>query len=78
MKENQKIAELMKAKKWTELLRNMSVDKPTALHFETVDDMMTIRSVAARLNSSKAAGKRFSLSLNYELMTASVSAKPIT
>lgn len=82
MTENQRIAELLKEKKWKELLQTLPLDRPTALHFETVNDMNTIRSAASRMNSTARAeqlnnlatekGRIYSIVHNYELMTASI------
>ena len=78
MTRNQIIAELLRQKKWTELLRTIPSDEPSSLAFDTIEAMNSIRSVGWRMNTSRELDYTFSFYPNYELRTILVKPVPRT
>lgn len=78
MTKNQIIADLLRQKKWTELLRTIPSDEPSSLAFDTIEDMNSIRSVGWRMNTSRELDYTFSFYPNYELRTILVKPVPRT
>ena len=63
---NNELVTLVKEHRWQEMLRLLPPNEGIPLVFETVEDMNSMRSVAARLNSMGKDANRYSFSgLNY-------------
>ena len=72
---DKEVVELISGRKWTELLRKMTPDETVAFVFNSVKDMNSFRTVAARMNTTGQEPLKYSCSgLNYITMSLSVTA----
>lgn len=74
---NERLATLVREHRWRELLRSLPPNEGIPIVFESVNDMNTMRTVAAQLNTYGEDPNRYSCSgINYVSKAITVTATP--
>ena len=70
---NKEIVDLIGERKWTDVLRKLPDNEAVPLIFDSVNDMNTFRTIAARMNNAEDATRRFTFSgVSYLTLSLSV------